>query len=140
MAPYVMVAACAFRVIHFGVRLQNVGLSSAPPPPKELVLSRRGNGLAYYRHVETSLILKAILMWNEDFRRVKSVGRHVSNTKLEEQRINVSCSYLCFKFLKPSGYLCTNKFNIQRLYILPVYYLCALYLSRNTRRRLSYMT
>jgi len=44
-------------------------------------------------------------MWNEDFRRVKSVGRHVSNTKLEEQRINVSCSYLCLKCLKPSGYL-----------------------------------
>jgi len=44
-------------------------------------------------------------MWNADLKRVKSVGRHVSNTKFEEQRFSVSCSYLCFKFLKPTRYL-----------------------------------
>jgi hypothetical protein len=74
-------------------------------PKNEHVLTRRGNGLAYYRHVQKSLILMAILVWNADFRRVKCVGRHVPNTKWEEQRINVSSSCLCFNFLKPTGYL-----------------------------------
>ena len=30
--------------------------------------------------------------------------------------------------------LCTNRFNIQQLYVLPTLYLCVLYLSENKQR------
>jgi hypothetical protein len=36
--------------------------------------------------------------------------------------------------LKPSGSMMHQQFNIQQLYILPVLYLCVLYLSENKQR------
>jgi hypothetical protein len=36
--------------------------------------------------------------------------------------------------LKPTGYVCTNKFNIQQLYALLTLYLCVLYLPENKQR------
>ena len=39
-----------------------------------------------------------------------------------------------FNFLKPTGYVMHQQFNIQQLYVLPTLYLCVLYLSENKRR------
>jgi len=35
-------------------------------------------------------------------------------------------------FLKPTGYVMHQQFNIQQLYALPTLYLCVLYLSENS--------
>ena len=37
-------------------------------------------------------------------------------------------------FLKPTGYVMHQQFNIQQLYTLPTLYLCVLYLSENKQR------
>ena len=37
-------------------------------------------------------------------------------------------------FLKPTGYVMHQQFNIQQLYALPTLYLCVLYLSENKQR------
>ena len=37
-------------------------------------------------------------------------------------------------FLRPTGYLMHQQFNIQQLYVLPTLYLCLLYLSENKQR------
>ena len=39
-----------------------------------------------------------------------------------------------FKLLKPTGHVMHQQFNIQQLYVLPVLYLCVLYLSENKQR------
>ena len=36
--------------------------------------------------------------------------------------------------LKPTGYVMHQQFNIQQLYVLPILYLCVLYLSENKQR------
>ena len=35
----------------------------------------------------------------------------------------------CINLLKPTGYVMHQQFNIQQLYVLPILYLCVLYLS-----------
>ena len=42
-----------------------------------------------------------------------------------------------FNFLKPTGHVMHNQFNIQQLYALPTLYLCVLYLSENKQRLVS---
>jgi hypothetical protein len=42
--------------------------------------------------------------------------------------------YWCFNLLKPAGYVMHQPFNIQQLYVLPILYLCVLYLSENKQR------
>ena len=37
-------------------------------------------------------------------------------------------------FLKPTGHVMHQQFNIQQLYVLPTLYLCVLYLSENKQR------
>jgi hypothetical protein len=37
-------------------------------------------------------------------------------------------------FLKPTGHVMHQQFNIQQLYALPTLYLCVLYLSENKQR------
>ena len=39
-----------------------------------------------------------------------------------------------FNLLKPTGHVMHQRFNIQRLYVLPTLYLCVLYLSENKQR------
>ena len=39
-----------------------------------------------------------------------------------------------FNFLKPTGYVMHQQFNIQQLYVLPTLYLCVLCLSQNKQR------
>ena len=39
-----------------------------------------------------------------------------------------------FNFLKPTGHVMHQQFNIQQLYVLPTLYLCVLYLSENKQR------
>jgi hypothetical protein len=39
-----------------------------------------------------------------------------------------------FNFLKPTGYVMHQQFNIRQLYALPTLYLCVLYLSENKQR------
>ena len=39
-----------------------------------------------------------------------------------------------FNFLKPTGHVMQQQFNIQQLYVLPTLYLCVLYLSENKQR------
>jgi hypothetical protein len=41
---------------------------------------------------------------------------------------------LYINFLKPTGYVMHQQFNIQQLYGLPTLYLCVLYLSENKQR------
>jgi len=41
---------------------------------------------------------------------------------------------LFFNFLKPTGHVMHQQFNIQQLYVLPTLYLCVLYLSENKQR------
>jgi len=41
---------------------------------------------------------------------------------------------LVLNFLKPTGYVMHQQFNIQQLYALPTLYLCVLYLSENKQR------
>ena len=47
----------------------------------------------------------------------------------------------CFRtyltFLKPTGHVMHQQFNIQQLYVLPTLYLCVLYLSENKQRLMS---
>jgi len=44
-------------------------------------------------------------------------------------------SYNChFNYLKPTGHVMHQQFNIQQLYALPTLYLCVLYLSENKQR------
>ena len=40
-------------------------------------------------------------------------------------------------FLKPTGHVMHQQFNIQQLYVLPTLYLCVLYLSENKQRLVS---
>jgi len=42
--------------------------------------------------------------------------------------------YKINNFLKPTGYVMHQQFNIQQLYALPTLYLCVLYLSENKQR------
>ena len=39
-----------------------------------------------------------------------------------------------FNILKPAGHVMDQQFNIQQLYVLPILYLCVLYLSENKQR------
>ena len=39
-----------------------------------------------------------------------------------------------FNLLNPTGYVMHQQFNIQQLYVLPILYLCVLYLSENKQR------
>ena len=39
-----------------------------------------------------------------------------------------------FNLLKPTGYVMHHQFNIQQFYILPLLYLCVLYLSQNKQQ------
>jgi hypothetical protein len=39
-----------------------------------------------------------------------------------------------FNFLKPTGHVMHQQFNIQQLYVLPTLYLVVLYLSENEQR------
>jgi hypothetical protein len=41
---------------------------------------------------------------------------------------------ITLNFLKPTGYVMHQQFNIQQLYVLPTLYLCVLYLSENKQR------
>jgi hypothetical protein len=42
-----------------------------------------------------------------------------------------------FNFLKPTGHVMNQQFNIQQLYALPTLYFCDLYLSENKQRLVS---
>jgi len=47
---------------------------------------------------------------------------------------NWPLNQLIFTFLKPTGYVMHQHFDIQQLYALPTLYLCVLYLSENKQR------
>ena len=46
--------------------------------------------------------------------------------------MGVQISVEVLNFLKPTGYLIHQQFNIQQLYVLPTLYLCVLYLRTNS--------
>ena len=46
----------------------------------------------------------------------------------------ISSNSLFINLLKPIGHVMHQKFNIQRLYLLPTLYLCVLYLSEKKQR------
>ena len=51
-----------------------------------------------------------------------------------EPESSASCMDKEVNFLKPTGYVMHQQFNIQQLYALPTLYLCVLYLSENKQR------
>jgi hypothetical protein len=68
------------------------------------------------------------------------------NSNLKTNNIWILCYFLtcvntvhilrttCFNFLKLTGYVMHQQFNIKQLYALPTLYLCVLYLSQNKQR------
>ena len=57
------------------------------------------------------------------------VTRHPS---LAKNNLVSFCRWV--NFLKPTGHVMHQQFNIQQLYVLPTLYLCVLYLSENKQR------
>ena len=53
-------------------------------------------------------------------------------TMVTRTRNNVVLFYV--NFLKPTGHVMHQQFNIQQLYVLPTLYLCVWYLSENKQR------
>ena len=49
----------------------------------------------------------------------------------EHYASNTKTNWFVSKVLKPTDTWCTNRFDIQKLYILPTLYLRVLYLSKN---------
>ena len=49
-------------------------------------------------------------------------------------QVVITTDEVLINFLKPTGHVMHQQFNIQQLYALPTLYLCVLYLSENKQR------
>jgi hypothetical protein len=57
----------------------------------------------------------------------------LSSNKLKSN-LKIWITFTILTFLKPTGYVMHQQFNIQQLYALPTLYLCVLNLSENKQR------
>ena len=63
-------------------------------------------------------------------------GRKRKQARNEKGIRKENSTSICYfiNFLKPTGHVMHQQFNIQQLYALPTLYLCVLYLSENKQR------
>jgi len=65
--------------------------------------------------------------------RLKNMS-HISSPYICSSPFYIFKNFFALTFLKPTGHVMHQQFNIQQLYTLPTLYLCVLYLSENKQR------
>ena len=92
-------------------------------------------------HLRLFFFQKATSKFNYQLLQVRLVTLSVCMEHLGFDRKDTAADRLCgslllavVDFLKPTGHVMHQQFNIQQLYVLPTLYLCVLYLSENKQR------